>query len=485
MHRYFQMNPIIIKNHYRLEVLFMVENYAHLLDNVKRIHFVGIGGSGMCPLAEILHNEGYEITGSDTAESDTLERIRSYGIPVTMGHFPENVNGADLVVYTAAVKLDNPELVSAKTQNIPAIERCIMLGAVVEKYKSSVAVSGTHGKTTTTSMITQILTMSKHDPTAIIGAKLPFIGGNSRVGQSDYIVCEACEYVDTFLHIYPSMAVILNVDEDHLDYFGTLDRIKDSFKKFIRQTSSCIVINGDDHNSMECVADIIKDGSKQVVTFGFGRRNDFRAEITGESSVCDSFDLYHKGEKIASVQLKVPGKFNVMNALAAAAATITLGVKPEDVTEALAAFSGAHRRFEILGKPCGITVADDFAHHPTELNATLTTAMSMGFRSVWAIFQPHTFSRTYTFLNEFAEVLSIPDHAILSEILPVRETNTYNIYAKDLAEKIDGCVWFKTFEEIADYVTKKAKPGDLIITIGGGNVYMCANMIMKKLSGQD
>ena len=488
MYKFFSACPISLRNaviNYELEVLFMVENYADLLDNVKRIHFVGIGGSGMCPLAEILHSEGYEITGSDTAESDTLERIRSYGIPVTMGHFPENVNGADLVVYTAAVKLDNPELVSAEAQNIPAVERCIMLGAGTERYKRSVAVSGTHGKTTTTSMITQILTMSGCDPTAVIGAKLPFIGGNSRVGKSDLMVCEACEYVDSFLHIYPAMAVILNVDEDHLDYFGTLDRIKQSFKKFISQTSGCIVINGDDANSMECVKDTIDEGSKQVVTFGFGRKNDFRAEITGELSVCDSFDLYYHNEKITSVALRVPGKFNVQNALAACAAAITLGVSPEDAAKALGEFRGAHRRFEILGEPCGITVADDFAHHPTELNATLTTAMSMGFKNVWAVFQPHTFSRTYTFLNEFAEVLSIPDHTILSEILPVRETNTYNIYAKDLAEKIDGCVWFKTFEEIADYVTEKAKPGDLIITIGGGNVYMCANMIMKKLTAKE
>ncbi len=463
----------------------MVESYAHLLDDVKRIHFVGIGGSGMCPLAEILYHEGYEITGSDTAESDTLQRIRSYGIPVTMGHFPENVNGADLVVYTAAVKLDNPELLSARSQNIPAIERCIMLGAVVDKYQKSIAVSGTHGKTTTTSMLTQIFTMSEYDPTAIIGAKLPFIGGNSRIGQSDYIICEACEYVDTFLRIFPAMSVILNVDEDHLDYFGTLDRIKESFIKFMEQTSSYIVVNGDDRNSMECVDAVRqKNGGQNIVTFGFGKKNDFRAEITGESSVCDSFDLYHHGEKLCSVTLKVPGKFNVMNALAAASAAITLGISPQQAADALAAFSGAHRRFEILGKPCGITVADDFAHHPTELRATLTTAMSMGFRKVWAVFQPHTFSRTYTFLNEFAEVLSIPDHTILSEILPVRETNTYNIYAKDLADKIDGCVWFKTFDEIADYVTKKAKPGDLIITIGGGNVYMCADLILKKLNGE-
>lgn len=459
----------------------MIENYEHLLDNIKRIHFVGIGGSGMCPLAEILHHEGYEITGSDTAESDTLERIRSYGIPVTMGHFAETVIGADLVVYTAAVKSDNPELVSAKEHHIPAVERCIMLGAVVDKYKDSVAVCGTHGKTTTTSMITQIFTMADFDPTAVIGAKLPFIGGNSRVGKSDIIVCEACEYVDSFLHIYPAVTVILNVDEDHLDYFGTLDRIKESFTKFAGQTSDILVVNGDDENTMFCIDGMAEKG-KRIVTFGFGEGNDFRAEITGESSVCDSFDIIRSGQRIASVKLAVPGTFNVMNALAAAAATITMGVSPEAAAEALGAFRGAHRRFEILGNPGGITVADDFAHHPTELRATLTTAMSMGYQNVWAVFQPHTFSRTYTFLSEFAEVLSIPDHCILSEILPVRETNIYNIYSKDLAEKIDGCVWFETFDEIADYVTQKAQPGDLIITIGGGNVYMCAHKILDRLN---
>ena len=463
--------------------VFMVKKYEHLLDNVKRIHFVGIGGSGMCTLAEILHNEGFEITGSDVAESDTLARIRSYGIPVKMGHFPENVLGADLVVYTAAVKLDNPELVSAKEHNIPSVERCIMLGAVVEKYKRSVAVCGTHGKTTTTSMLTQIFTMSDCDPTAIIGAKLPFIGGNSRVGKSDIIVCEACEYVDTFLHLWPAVTVILNVDEDHLDYFGTLDRIKQSFTQFADQTSDTLVVNGDDENTMFCVKDMPAKG-KKVITFGFGEQNDFRANILDKTDVCESFELIHQGKVLTTVKLSVPGSFNVMNALAAAAAAVTLGVSPDDAAKALAEFHGAHRRFEILGKPQGITVADDFAHHPTELRATLNTAMSMGYNNVWAIFQPHTFSRTYTFLNEFAEVLSIADHCILSEILPVREKNTWNIYSKDLAEKIDGCVWFKTFEEIADYVITKAKPGDLIITIGGGNVYMCANMIMDKLTGE-
>ena len=316
----------------------------------------------MCPLAEILHSEGFEITGSDTAESDTLARIRSYNIPVTMGHFPENVIGADLVVYTAAVKQDNPELVSAKEHNIPAIERCIMLGAVVDKYKKSVAVSGTHGKTTTTSMITQIFTMSDFDPTAVIGAKLPFINGNSRIGESDIMVCEACEYVDTFLKIYPAVSVILNVDEDHLDYFGTLDRIKQSFTKFISQTSSLIVINGDDENSMECVKNA-DTNSKNIVTFGFGENNDFRAVLTNQpDDVFDSFDLIHDGKTLCNITLKVPGKFNVMNALAASAATVSMGVSPDKVKTALETFGGAHRRFEILGHFGGITVADDFAH---------------------------------------------------------------------------------------------------------------------------
>ncbi len=461
-------------------MLRVTKTNEHLLDNVRRIHFVGIGGSGMCPLAEILLGKGYEITGSDAAQSDTLDRIRSLGIKVSMGHAPENVRGADLVVYTAAVKQDNPELAAAREWNIPAVERCVMLGYVASQFSQSIAVCGTHGKTTTTSMLTQILTMAGFDPTAVIGAKLPFLGSNSRTGQSEYMVCEACEYVDSFLHIYPAVTVMLNVDEDHLDYFGTLERIKESFTQFAGQTSDILVVNGDDDNTMFCVQGMEEKG-KKIVTFGFGDQNEYRAVLSDKSGVYDSFELMHGQEKIADIALNVPGKFNVMNALAAAAAAVTLGVPVQKAAEALNAFTGAHRRFESLGTFRGIDVADDFAHHPAELRVTLETAMKMGYQQVWAVFQPHTFSRTFTFLNEFAEVLSIPDHCILSEILPVRETNTYHIYAKDLAEKIPGCVWFETFEEIADYVTSRAKPGDLILTIGGGNVYMCADMIVKKL----
>lgn len=455
----------------------MEYNYKTLLDNIRKIHFVGIGGSGMCPLAEILYHEGYEITGSDMNESDTLERIRSYGIKVTMGHSAENVNGADMVVYTAAVKSDNPELVSAKAQGIPTVERCIMLGAVCSKYKRSVAVSGTHGKTTTTSMLTQILTMCNFDPTAVIGGKLPFIGGNSRIGQSDIMTCEACEYVDTFLHLYPAISIILNIDADHLDYFKTLDGVKKSFTRFAEQTSQTLIVNGDDKNTMDAMRTI----DKPLTTFGFDSSNDYYAVIISEKKVFDTFEIHHNGQTLMTVTLQVPGRHNVLNALAAATAALILGAEPNSIAAALGAFTGAHRRFEILGKFGGITVADDFAHHPTELEATLKSAMGMGFRQVWAVFQPHTYSRTAMLLDDFARVLSIPTHAILSEILAVRETNTYNIYAKDLADKIDGCVWFKTFEEITDYVTQKASDGDLIITIGGGNVYMCAHQIVQKL----
>lgn len=457
-------------------------NYDHLLDNIKKIHFIGIGGSGMCPLAEILHSEGFELTGSDCNESDTLQRIRSYNIPVFMGHKAENVTGTQLVVYTAAVKDDNPELISARQQGIPCIERSIMLGIVTRRYNRSIAVSGTHGKTSTTAMLSQVLIGSGFDPSAIIGGKLPFIGGNSYVGQSDIIVCEACEYVDTFLELTPYISIILNVDADHLDYFKNLDNIKKSFNKFARQTSGLLVINGDDENTV----DAVKDVDIQKITFGFNSTNDYYAEnVTTVHGAFSKFDFMSKGEKLCEIELTVPGKHNTYNALAAAATAAYLGATPKEISEHLHKFSGVHRRFEVLGKPQGITVADDFAHHPTELTATLTAAMDMGFNKVWAIFQPHTYSRTSMLLDDFATALSIPDVAIISEILAVRETNTYDIYNTDLGAKIEGSVCIDSFEDITDYIVKNAKVGDLVLTMGGGNVYMCANMILKALSTEE
>ncbi len=456
-------------------------NNSNILDNVKRIHFVGIGGSGMCPLAEILFSEGFEITGSDCNESDTLDRIKSMGIKVFDGHKEENIEGADLVVYTAAVKKDNPELVASFARNIPCLERSVMLGIVTKRYNRSVAVAGTHGKTSTTAMISQILIGSGFDPSAIIGGKLPAIGGNSYVGQSDIIVCEACEYVDTFLQLHPYLSVVLNIDADHLDYFKNLDNIKSSFKKFADQTSHAIIFCGDDQNSV----DTFKDTGIKKITFGVGAGCDYRAENIISDGMNQSFDFYFKNELITKVKLVVPGKHNIMDALAASAAAHFLGATGKEISENLEKFTGVHRRFEVLGVSKGITVADDFAHHPTELTAVLTSAMNMGFRKVWAIFQPHTFSRTAILLDDFAKALKIPDEIIISEILAVRETNTYNIYSTDLGAKIPNSHCIDTFEEITDFILKNAQEGDLVLTMGGGNVYRCANMIYSALEHKD
>lgn len=466
-------------NYYKIVWECIRLNNIDLLNNVKKIHFVGIGGSGMCPMAEILNKEGFEITGSDIYESDTLERIKALHIPVYIGHKKENVLGKDLIVYTAAVKRNNPELLAAQEFNIPAIERSVMLGLVTKRYSKSIAVSGTHGKTSTTAMITQILTTGKADPTAIIGGKLPFIGGNSRVGKSDIIVCEACEYVDTFLQLHPYISVILNIDADHLDYFGSLENIKKSFNKFGNQTSGLIIYNGDDKNSFDTVNDI----NIKKLSFGLNENNDYYAkDITTKSGAKMSFSLMKKGQKLCDIKLNVPGKHNIYNALAAAVVADYLSIDTEFIKKALSEFTGVHRRFEILGNPNDIVVADDFAHHPTEITAILNSAMSMGFNTVWAVFQPHTYSRTAILINDFAKALSIADKVIISEILAVREENTYNIYSKDLGEKVPNSVCIDSFEDITEYIKNNAKPGDLVLTMGGGNVYKCANMILKSLN---
>ena len=456
-------------------------NYDNILDKVKKIHFVGIGGSGMCPLAEILFSEDFEITGSDCNESDTLDRIKGMGIKVFEGHFAENVKDTELVVYTAAVKSDNPELVAANELGIPCLERSVMLGIVTRRYNRSVAVAGTHGKTSTTAMISQILIGSGFDPSAIIGGKLNAIGGNSYVGQSDIIVCEACEYVDTFLQLTPYLSVVLNIDADHLDYFKNLDNIKSSFNKFANQTTHAVIYCGDDENSV----DTFKDLALEKITFGVGENCDYKAVNIVSNGMKQSFDLYYKNDFVVTVNLIVPGRHNIMNALAASAAAHHLGATGKEIAENLEKFTGVHRRFEVLGVSKGITVADDFAHHPTELEAVLTSAMNMGFNKVWAIFQPHTYSRTAILLDDFAKALSIPDEIIISEILAVRETNTYNIYSTDLGAKIEGSHCIDTFEEITEFILENAKEGDLVLTMGGGNVYRCANMIYSALEHKD
>lgn len=456
----------------------MKNAFENILDRIKNIHFIGIGGSGMCPIAEILHQKGYKITGSDNYVSDTLQRLIAQGLKVYTEHNAKNIENAELVVYSAAIKEDNEERLAALKKGIPCIERSVMLGLLCAKYKNAIAIAGTHGKTTTTAMITQILTMSKKDPSAIIGGKLPFINGNSRVGKTATIICEACEYVDSFLQITPSIAVVTNIEEDHLDYFKNLENIIKSFNKFVLKATNTIFVNGDDKNSILA----LKDVQLPIVTFGLSKNNNYYAENISERDMAfPNFSLMKDGQKLIDINLSIPGIYNVYNALAASAVAHYLDVSIDEIKNALHDFTGVHRRFEILGRQNGITVADDFAHHPTEIKSVLTAATKMGFKRVIAVFQPHTYSRTADFFDDFVKVLSIADITVLSEILAVREVNKYNIKSEDLAAKISSCICLRTFEEIADCIKKIAKPGDLVLTMGGGNVYVCANLIVDKL----
>ena len=448
-----------------------------VLKKVKRVHFIGIGGSGMCPLVEILHSKGYEITGSDNNESDTLNRVRALGIPVTLGQRAENIEGAQMIVYTAALLPDNPELCAAKASGIPTFERKELLGAITRMFDDCICVCGTHGKTTTTSMLTQIFIQAGEDPSAVIGGKLPLTGTNGLVGKSEHMLCEACEFVDTFLSLSPDVCVLLNIDEDHLDYFKTLDNLIASFTKFASMTRKEVIYNGDDANTLRAIAGV-KD--KKLITFGLEEGNDFRAENIVLEHEFASFDIIKYGENVGRISLGIPGEHNVYNALAAIAAADNAGIPMDKIIACAESFHGAGRRFEILKRIDGITIADDYAHHPRELEATLTTAMGMGFNRVWAVFQPHTYSRTAMLLDDFAKALSIPQHVVMTEILAVRETNTYNIHTSDLAAKIPGSCWFGSFEEIADYVMTHAKENDLILTLGGGDIYKCANLIVEK-----
>ena len=450
----------------------------------------------MYPLAQILHSQGYYLTGSDNNETETLEAVRKMGIPVFIGQRAENIQGADLIVHTAAIMEDNPELMAARASGVPVLERADLLGIVTSWYENAVCVTGTHGKTTATSMITQILYTAGVDLSAYIGGKLPCIGGSGIAGKSDTLVCESCEFEDHFLKLSPDIAVILNIDADHLDYFGTLENIMKSFRKFAEMTSKVLILNGSDENTMKAMEGI----DKNIITFGKDDSCDFwPADIKHENGLLTTFDAMYKGEKLGQITLHVAGIHNVLNALAAVAVSHFLGIDFAAVQKGLSEFRGAKRRFEKLGFEKGITVVDDYAHHPTELEATLRAAMEMKFNNVWAVFQPFTFSRTKLLLDDFARVLQIPDHAVLTDIMGSREKNTYGIFTRHLAEKIPGCIWFpqdettewtderkyQNFSQICEYICENAKDGDLVITLGCGDAYKIAKMVLKKLSEED
>ncbi|MCQ2484503.1 MAG: UDP-N-acetylmuramate--L-alanine ligase [Clostridia bacterium] len=449
-----------------------------LLKEIKRVHFIGIGGSGMCPLAEILFNEGYELSGSDNNETDTLARIRNMGIPVVLGQKAENIEGAELIVYTAAILPDNPELLAAKASGIPTYERADLLGAITRMYSDCYCVCGTHGKTTVSSMLTQIMVQCGKDPSAVIGGKLPLIQSNGRVGKTENMVCEACEFKDHFLQLAPDVAIILNVDADHLEYFKNIENIIKSFHKFSTMATKALIVNGDDANTLKSIEGV---DDKDVISFGIDKKNDFYADNIEMVHAFAHFDVYKKGEKVGSVKLKVPGYHNVYNALAAIAAADYNGIGISEAIASLEQFGGACRRFEVLARTHGLTIADDYAHHPAELKVTLEAAMQMDYNRVWAVFQPFTYSRTKELMDDFAKVLQIPDKCVMTEIMGSREVNTEGVYTSQLAEKIPGSVWFNTFDEVADYVLENAEEGDLIITLGCGDIYKAAKIMINRL----
>lgn len=449
----------------------IIKRGDEILDQVKCIHFIGIGGSGMRPIAEILHSKGYTLTGSDNNESANLQRIRELGIKVFLGHNAENIRGAELIVYSAAIFKDNPELLKAKELGIPTMERSDILGIITRKFDNVIGVCGTHGKTTVSSMLTQILVMNNMNPTAVIGGRLPLINANGCAGNSELMVCESCEFVDTFLHLSPDTAVLLNIDNDHLDYFKTMENLIASFTKFVSM-AGIVYLNGDDLLCKKAVEGIT---AKQI-TFGKGDDNDFVATNIEKSTLGFKFDVVNKGEILGTIELSVPGGHNVYNALAATAVCVELGVPFDGIKTAIESFSGAGRRFERLGVFDGITLVDDYAHHPTEIKATLTAAKNLKHSSVIAVFQPFTFSRTALLKDEFIEALSVADKVILTPIMGSREVNTYGISSEQLAEGLKSATVVDDFNGVVEAINNIANNGDIVITMGGGDIYKAAYM---------
>ena len=437
----------------------------------------------MCPIAEILLSLGYELTGSDNNDTETFRRIENEGAKVFLGQKPENISDdTQLVIYTNAILKGNSELEYAKA-NFPCFERAEVLGALSRIFTNCIGVCGTHGKTTTSSMITQILLTAGLDPSAVIGGKLPVINAYGRYGHSQNFVCESCEFNNTFLHMNPDMAVILNIDEDHLDFFKNLDNIKKSFREFAEKTTKTIIYNGDDENTVDTLKGIT---GKKLISIGKNDSNEWVAKnIDVPGGFHSEYDVYHNGEKITRVVLSVPGEHNILNSLCAFVAAYESGAKVEKILEGLKNFGGAARRFERLGTYCGVTFADDYAHHPAEIKVTLEAAKKMGYKHVWAVHQPFTYTRTSLLLNDFANVLQIADKCVISEIMGSREVNTIGIKATDLSSKIPGAVQLNTFEEICDYVCDNAEDGDLVITLGCGDVYKVARMMCKKMKERE
>lgn len=452
----------------------------------KHVHFIGIGGISMSGLAEILLSKGYRVTGTDTKYNHPIiKRLESLGAQIYINHHKDNIIGADLIIYTDAISQENEELKAAFESGVETVDRATFLGALMKNYSHSIAISGTHGKTTTTSMLATITNHGILDPTVLLGGQLDEIGGNVKLGSDDYIITEACEYKANILKYFPTTAIILNIDEDHLDYFKDLNHIVDTFVTYAKnlKEDSKLIINIDDPYAKR----VIKATKANVITFGIDRECDFKAEnIKFTEEGYPTYTLNIKGQELWPVKLQVMGKHNIYNSLAAIATAYIHGIKMEDIIERISLYTGVHRRLELKGFINGVKVVDDYAHHPTEIEATLEAINNTSKGSIYCIFQPHTFSRTKILLDSFSKAFKNADKVIITDIYAAREYDNGEIHSRDLANAVNkksgNAIYISTFEEIEDYLLKNTKDGDIILTMGAGNVYLIGESILKKSS---
>lgn len=436
------------------------------------VHLVGIGGVSMRPLGLVLKGMGLLVTGSDMNSSVSTDELIANGIHVEIGHAAKNIEGADCVIRTAAAHNDNPEIAAARSKGIPMFERAEAWGVIMQAYKNAICISGTHGKTTTTSMVTHILMEAEVDPTVMIGGYLPLLHAGHRVGQGDTIVLESCEYCDSFLNFFPTLAVILNVEADHLDYFNDLEDVQKSFRKFAQLSSGFVLANGDDNHVLQTL-----DGM-DYITFGFDPGNRITA-----ANICPNWqhmDVLCDGVFYCHLDLKVLGKHNAMNALAAAGTAWLMNLPGDAVTRGLAAFTGADRRMQYKGKYNGADVYDDYAHHPDELAATIEAVRTMEYKRLVLAFQPHTYTRTNALFDDFVRELKKADLVILAEIYAARERNTIGISSVDLVKHIPDAVYCATLPEVTKCLQVVAKEGDIILTVGAGDIFRAGEALLDE-----
>lgn len=459
------------------------------LNKYKNVHMVGIGGISMSGLAEILNKEGFNVSGCDVKSSNITEKLKKDGITVYLGHDPSHVINADLVVHTAAVKDDNPEILKAKELGIPVIDRAELLGSLMKNYNYGIAVAGCHGKTTTTSMLAITMQKADLDPTVLLGGEIDDIGGNVRIGNSPYFLTEACEYYDSFLKFYPYIAIVLNIDSDHLDYFKDIEQIKSSFLKFISLVpNSGYVIACNDNEHIRDILKLVKD--RNIITYGINWPSDYMAQnITFNSNGYPEFEVIYNGQNLGKFKLSIPGQHNIYNALATIIASITIGINMDIIKKSIKDFRGTHRRFEYKGNINGISVIDDYAHHPTEIKATLKAALNYPHKKIMCVFQPHTFSRTKALLNEFSQAFDYADYVVITDIYAAREKDNGTINSKMLVDLLKqrgiDAEYARTFEEVVNCLRRNATKGDIIMTIGAGDVYKIGEMYLDSYKSEN